>query len=172
MTLAVVATLGACGGGGDEAGGGSSQGRPAVAYDTATIRVIGDNGALDLRVELALTDAQKTNGLMERRQLDELAGMLFVYDSTQPPDAGFWMFRTRIPLDIAYLDSAGVVRAIHRMVPCESTLPQGCPTYAPGVEYRYALEVNAGFFAKHGVGVGDSVEVRAVAEGRRQMPEA
>jgi len=28
--------------------------------------------------------------------------MLFVYDSTQPPDAGFWMYRTRIPLDIAF----------------------------------------------------------------------
>jgi uncharacterized membrane protein (UPF0127 family) len=54
------------------------------------------------------------------------------------------MFRTRIPLDIAYLDSAGVIRSIRAMVPCTTTIPEGCPTYEPGTPYRYALEVNAG----------------------------
>ena len=93
-------------------------------------------------------------GLMERQRLADSAGMLFVYDSTQPPNAGFWMFRTRIPLDIAFLDSAGVVRAIRAMTPCEALLAQGCPTYDPGVPYRYALEVNAGYFQKHGIIVG------------------
>jgi hypothetical protein len=38
-----------------------------------------------------------------------LAGMLFVYDSTQPGNAGFWMYRTRIPLDIAF-----VCRTLHQ----------------------------------------------------------
>ena len=33
-------------------------------------------------------------GLMERRQLAPDAGMLFMYDSSQAPTAGFWMFRT------------------------------------------------------------------------------
>jgi uncharacterized membrane protein (UPF0127 family) len=96
-------------------------------------------------------------GLMERRHLAPSAGMLFVYDSTQPPDAGFWMFRTRIPLDIAFLDSAGVVRSVRTMQPCEARIAQGCPTYNPDVPYRYALEVNAGYFQQHGVGVGSTL---------------
>jgi uncharacterized membrane protein (UPF0127 family) len=70
------------------------------------------------------------------------------------------MYRTRIPLDIAFLDSAGVIRAVRSMTPCTATIAQGCPTYTPDVPYQFALEVNAGYFARHGVGVGDSVLLR------------
>lgn len=125
-----------------------------IAFDSASVRLVSGRDTVRLSVELAVTPEQKTMGLMERRHLAETAGMLFVYDSTQPPDAGFWMFRTRIPLDVAFLDSAGVVRAIRTMVPCETILAQGCPTYAPGAPYRYALEVNSGYFERHGIGVG------------------
>lgn len=130
-----------------------------VAFDTATVRLIGGGDTLNLRVELAVTPEQKTMGLMERRSLGEHAGMLFLYDSPQPADAGFWMYRTRLPLDIAFLDSAGIIRAIKSMAPCEMNLPQGCPSYAPGVPYRYALEVNRGFFERQGMSVGDSVHL-------------
>ena len=64
------------------------------------------------------------------------------------------MYRTRIPLDIAFADSAGVIRAILKMEPCETTIPQGCPSYPPNVPYQYALEVNAGFFAARGITAG------------------
>ncbi len=113
-------------------------------FDSATVRLATARDTVPLRLDLARTAAQQQLGLMERRQLSARAGMLFVYDSMQPPDAGFWMFRTRIPLDIAFLDSAGVIRTIRTMVPCPTTLAQGCPTYEPGTRYRYALEVNAG----------------------------
>jgi hypothetical protein len=96
-------------------------------------------------------------GLMERRHLADDAGMLFVYDSTQPPDAGFWMYRTRIPLDIAFADSTGVIRSMRAMVPCPTEVAQGCPSYTPDVRYQYALEVNAGYFARHGIVVGNSL---------------
>lgn len=131
----------------------------AVAWDTTTIRLATQSDTIPLRVELATTREQQTMGLMERRALAADAGMLFVYDSIQPPDAGFWMYRTRIPLDIAFADSAGVIRAIRSMVPCETTLPEGCPVYAAGVPYRYALEVNAGYFRQRGAGVGDRLLV-------------
>ena len=138
-----------------------------VAFDTTRLRLVGKGSATEIGAELAVSTEQKTMGLMERRQLPENAGMLFVYDSVQSPESGFWMYRTRIPLDIAFLDSAGVIRAIHPMVPCETTLPQGCPAYAAGVPYRYALEVNRGFFARHGLAVGDSV---AVTDALRARP--
>ncbi len=132
----------------------STDEQPILAFDAADIRLASDSDTVRIRAELALTNDQKMVGLMDRNGLAENAGMVFVYDSTQPPAAGFWMYRTRIPLDIAFGDSAGVIRAILRMDPCETTIPQGCPSYPPNVPYRYALEVNAGFFAARGINVG------------------
>jgi uncharacterized protein len=128
-----------------------------MSFDTARVRLARASDTIPLRVELAVKPEQKSMGLMERRHLDENVGMLFVYDSTQPPDAGFWMYRTRIPLDIAFADSAGVIRSIRSMVPCPTSVAQGCPTYTPDVPYRYALEVNAGYFSRHGVAVGNTL---------------
>ncbi len=131
-----------------------------LRFESAPLHVITRTDTIRLVVELAASAEQKSTGLMERRQLADTAGMLFVYDSLQPPDAGFWMYRTRIPLDIAYADASGRIRSIQHMVPCETSIPQGCPTYPPGVPYQYALEVNGGFFARRGVAVGDSIGVR------------
>lgn len=131
-----------------------------LPFDAVDVRLAATHDTITVRAELALSSEQKTLGLMERRHLAENAGMLFVYDSTQPPDAGFWMYRTRIPLDIAFIDSAGVFRAIIAMVPCESTYIEGCPTYSPNVPYQYALEVNSGFFQQHGVAIGAILMLR------------
>jgi uncharacterized protein len=142
-----------------------------MAFDTARVRLARQHDTLRLALELAVSPAQQTMGLMERRRLADDAGMLFVYHSIQPGDAGFWMYRTRIPLDIAFLDSAGVIRVVRSMTPCPTTIAQGCPTYTPGVPYRFALEMNAGFFARHGVGVGDSLLLRDLP-GPAPGPEA
>jgi uncharacterized membrane protein (UPF0127 family) len=128
-----------------------------MSFDTAHVRLAGSRDTLRLTLEIARSAEQRSMGLMERRQLADSAGMLFVFDSTQAPDAGFWMYRTRIPLDIAFLDSTGVIRAVRQMVPCPTTIAQGCPSYTPDVSYRYALEVSAGYFARHGVVVGNSL---------------
>ena len=131
-----------------------------MAFDTARLRFGRLSDTLQLVLELAVSPEQKSMGLMERRLLAPHAGMLFVYDSIQPGDAGFWMYRTRIPLDIAFLDSAGVIRSVRSMTPCPTTIAQGCPTYTPDVPYRFALEMNAGYFARNGINVGDSLLLR------------
>jgi len=133
-----------------------------MSFDTAHVRLASPRDTMRLTLQLAVSDAQKAMGLMERKHLADTAGMLFVYDSTQPPNAGFWMYRTRIPLDIAFLDSTGVIRAVRSMTPCPTTIAQGCPSYTPDVPYRYALEVNAGFFARHALAVGHSLVLRDV----------
>ncbi len=125
-----------------------------LSFDTARVRVVTGVDTVAFTVELARTTEQKTLGLMERRSMPDSAGMLFLYTADQAPSAGFWMYRTRIPLDIAFVDSTGVVVDTKRMSPCEATLPAGCPTYDPGVAYRAALEVNAGVFERHGIARG------------------
>lgn len=130
-----------------------------VAFDTATVRVHAAGGPVSLWVELARTSEQRSMGLMERTSLGDSAGMLFLYERDEPADAGFWMYRTRIPLDIAFLDSTGTVVAVRQMTPCTATLSVACTSYAPGVPYRAALEVNAGGLARLGIGLGSRVEL-------------
>jgi uncharacterized membrane protein (UPF0127 family) len=125
-----------------------------LPFDVARVRLVTPTDTTYLRVELATSSEQQSLGLMERHQLADTAGMLFLYPVDQPATAGFWMFRTRIPLDIAFLDSLGQIVAIKQMVPCTATLAEGCPSYPPSVPYRAALEVNAGYFARHRLTLG------------------
>lgn len=132
---------------------------PLMEFDTARVWLVSAADSVPLRVELAETPDQRAMGLMERASLPPDAGMLFTYGEDQPADAGFWMYRTRVPLDIAFLDAGGRIVAVRAMEPCTSPDPRWCPTYEPGVPYRAALEVNRGWLERHGVGVGDRVRL-------------
>jgi uncharacterized protein len=133
---------------------GEGDAAPVLAFNSARMRVIANSDTLRLLAELATRPEQRTLGLMERRHLADTAGMLFTYPDEQTDSAGFWMFRTRLPLDIAFMDSNGVIRAIKHMVPCTADIVQGCPSYPPGVPYRAALEMSAGYFERHKVALG------------------
>ncbi|MFY0992006.1 DUF192 domain-containing protein [Halomonas sp. C05BenzN] len=125
--------------------------------ETVTLALHSDQGPHRLRVEVARTLPQRGQGLMDRDHLADDAGMLFLYRNEQSPRNGFWMYRTRIPLDIAFIDADGRIVAIRQMQPCASERPGECPVTYPGVLYRAALEVNAGYFAEKGVEEGDCV---------------
>lgn len=100
-----------------------------------------------LTLELAVTPAQRMQGLMFRPSLPPDQGMLFIFENDT--STGFWMRNTLIPLSIAYLDAGGTVLDIQDMQPLTETI------HAPAAPYRYALEVNQGWFTDHGVGIGD-----------------
>ena len=143
-----------------------------LPFDTATVRVASARDTTRLTVLLAESEQQRTLGLMERRSLAPNAGMLFLYPATQPPTPGYWMFRTRIPLDIAFADSLGRIVSIVTMQPCTSELAQGCPDYPAGAAYRAALEANAGFFARNGIRVGDRLFLGDTTSRRRGTSSA
>ncbi|HUH13909.1 MAG TPA: DUF192 domain-containing protein [Longimicrobiales bacterium] len=155
LALAVAFAAAACGPGDAE----PRADRPALSFERGRVLVLTGADTLELSVEVAETEAQRAQGLMERRTLAEDSGMVFLYDELQPGSAGFYMFRTRIPLDIAFFDAAGAIVRILAMEPCESPNPGVCRTYPPGVPYMGALEVNQGWFARHGVAVGDTIVV-------------
>lgn len=156
----LLCVAGACGGPGGQDRRGDEV--PVVAFDTGSVFIATAGDTVRVRVEIAQREEQRRHGLMERQQLAEDAGMLFLYDDVQPAGSGFWMFRTRLPLDIAFLDEDGRILSILQMAPCESPNPQFCPSYAPDTAYRYALEVNAGFFARQGIHAGDRVLLDAL----------
>lgn len=98
------------------------------------------------QVELAATDKTRSRGLMFRDSLPEDSGMLFVFE--RPGPHSFWMRNTRIPLAIAFIDSAGIIVNIEEMKAHDET-----PVY-PRAYILYALEMNAGWFAKKGIAPG------------------
>ncbi|KXS36798.1 DUF192 domain-containing protein [Modicisalibacter tunisiensis] len=120
-----------------------------------TLVIVSGDRRQAIQAEIARRPADRARGLMERERLPAGAGMLFLFPREQSATGAFWMFNTRIPLSIAFIDTQGVIRAIRRMVPCASERPADCPRYPAGVPFRMALEVNAGFFARHGITVGD-----------------
>jgi uncharacterized protein len=121
------------------------------------VRIVHGRDTFLVAVELAETERQISTGLMEREQLAADAGMLFLFREAQSGRRGFWMYRTRIPLDVAFLDAEWTIVAIREMEPCSSPIARFCRTYAPGVPYQAALEVNRGYFAGRGIGLGARV---------------
>lgn len=112
----------------------------------------GDGDPVTVRLEVAADPATRARGLMEREQVPEGTGMVFLY----PADVAeaFWMKNTLVPLSIAFVAADGRVVSVAEMTPCKA---DPCPSYAPAGPYRYAVELAAGSFGAAGVGPGDKV---------------
>jgi uncharacterized membrane protein (UPF0127 family) len=121
---------------------------PTFQYKHGTVSFAEHGSTVDVRVEVADTEATRNVGLMCRRLLDPDAGMLFVFeDLTRDP---FWMKNTLIPLSIAFLDNRWrVVDIMDMRVAPDPANPPADDLWAPAKFYRYALEVNQGFFKEH-----------------------
>lgn len=102
-----------------------------------------------LEVEVADTPETRTRGLMFRENLPENGGMLFVFPESRR--RSFWMKNTLVPLSIAYIREDWVILEIYEMEPQSL---EAVPSRNPA---RYALEVNQGFFAEHGIEPGSRV---------------
>jgi uncharacterized membrane protein (UPF0127 family) len=106
-------------------------------------------GGTEVSAEVADSPQERALGLMGRVSLQPDAGMLFVY----PDEAvrSFWMKNTPLPLSIAYISQGGRIVHIASMQPLsEEPVPSVHPT-------MYALEMTQGWFAEHGVKVGQPV---------------
>ena len=116
---------------------------------TTTISIKG----YTLTTELATTPAARACGLSHRDELPKNHGMLFIYPDLRP--ISFWMKDTTIPLSIAFLYDSGNIFSIQDMTPMltdriyHSSRPAG-----------YALEVNQGWFSRHGIDVEDAVKMK------------
>jgi uncharacterized protein len=130
-----------------------------VSFDTAVVWIRQGGDSVRARVEVAATRAQHEVGLAGRTGLDEDSGMLFRFELPRPADEGFWMWRTRFPLDIAFIGSDGLIHEILGMDPCTAARRDDCPGYFAEAPYAAALEMSRGWFARHGMRVGATVRV-------------
>lgn len=102
-----------------------------------------------VQAEVAQTDEQRAIGLMHRPSMPINNGMLFVFEQPQPQC--FWMKNTLLPLSIAFIADDGTIVNIEEMK--AQTLDSHCSAKP----VRYALEMNAGWFAKKGIKPGSKL---------------
>jgi len=108
-------------------------------------------GADTVVAEVARTPAERQHGLMDRDQVPEGTGMLFVFENEAI--RSFWMKDTHVPLDIAYLNSDLRIVTILQMEPLVMS------TYDSTAPAMFALEVRQGWFAEQGIEAGGQVEL-------------
>jgi uncharacterized membrane protein (UPF0127 family) len=121
---------------------------PPFTYRHGVVTFSEGGRRVDLRVLVADTPDKQEYGLMCRTSLPADEGMLFVFaDVTRVP---FWMKNTLIPLSIAFIDDRWRIVQIRDMA-VEPDPEHPTTLYTPPRPYRYALEVNQGFFAQHGL---------------------
>ena len=116
-----------------------------VTFKTSHVKVAGH----PLKVELALSEEQREQGMMFRKTMGKEDGMLFVFDA--PGYHAMWMKNTLIALSVAFMDKDGVILNILDME------PQTLDSHMAAGPAVYAIETNKGWFAEKKVKAGDKV---------------
>ncbi|MGJ8570949.1 MAG: DUF192 domain-containing protein [Hoeflea sp.] len=131
----------------------------AAELPTDPERLVIETGAgpVDFSVELALSPADRASGLMNRNSMATDHGMLFKFDQSR--QVLMWMKNTPLPLDMLFIDEAGVViRIAKETTPfSETVIPSGGPV-------RYVLELNGGTADKRGISMGDKARHRVISK--------
>lgn len=118
-----------------------------------TLRIDGT----EVQAQLALTQDEMAKGLMGRQELAANEGMIFVYP--RPIRASFWMKNTPLPLDIGFFDPSGKLIEIYRLYPNDETSLRSRSN-----QVQFALEMNQGWFSRHGIRTGASLDLDLVRQ--------
>jgi uncharacterized membrane protein (UPF0127 family) len=122
----------------------------ALAAGKEPLDIISKNGVHKFQVEMAVTDAERAQGLMYRKELPEGQGMLFDFRKEQ--ELSFWMKNTYISLDMIFILADGRILRI-----AENTTPMSEALVPSRGAARAVLEVIGGTARKLGIAPGDQV---------------
>ena len=103
-------------------------------------------GVYRIEAEVAATQSDRMQGLMQREQMAAHQGMVFSF--TFLDRHCMWMKNTLLPLSVAFLDESGVILNIADMQ------PQTENNHCAAAPARYALEMNLGWFTQRGLKPG------------------
>ncbi len=120
-------------------------------------------GDTQVFVDVADTIQERQLGLSGRKKLGKNEGMLFVFEKedTQP---SIWMKEMEFTIDIIWINDDKVIQIDQDVpIPKAGTTDKELEIYKPYMGIDYVLEVNAGFAQKHGIVVGDSIDLSEVA---------
>lgn len=109
------------------------------------------NTKAKIDIEIADDDYQRQLGLMNRKEMTENQGMLFIFP--RQDFLSFWMRNTLISLDMIFVDESKTIVTIHKNTRILSDI-----SYPSSKPARYVVEVVAGFTDKHNIQVGDKID--------------
>lgn len=114
-------------------------------------------GSQTILVEVADTDASRSQGLSGRAELIGGRGMLFDFTNTNITRPGFWMKDMNFDLDLVWINNGKVI-GITPNVPAP-TDSASLPTYSPPADITQVLEVPSGWCERVNVKIGDEVKI-------------
>ena len=106
-------------------------------------------GFYRIEAEVAADQANRMQGLMNRRAMAANHGMLFVFPELERHC--MWMRNTILPLSVAFLDERG------RILNIEDMQPQTETSHCAAGPARFALEMNHGWFDAKGIRAGQAI---------------
>ena len=104
-------------------------------------------GAYELDAEVCQEITQIATGLMFRPGIGPEEGMLFVFNGPYQP--AFYMKNVGFDIDVAYIDTEGVITEVVRLKAQDRT-----PVSAKSDRVQFVLEAAPDYFTKHGLGAG------------------
>ncbi len=102
-------------------------------------------------LEIADNDYERQLGLMNRKEMKENEGMLFIFP--RQDYQSFWMRNTLISLDMIFVNDQKKIVTIHKNT--KILADQSYPSSQPAL---YVVEVIAGFTDRHNIQVGDKID--------------
>lgn len=112
---------------------------------------------LEVKVEVAKSNEERSKGLSNRTQLDSQTGMVFVFTKDSKPV--FWMKDTKIPLDIIWINDNKIIGIEKNVLPEPNVSDTKLKKYPAPDMVNYVLEVNAGFSDTNNISIGDNVDL-------------
>ncbi|TXC78465.1 DUF192 domain-containing protein [Luteibaculum oceani] len=102
---------------------------------------------VSIDIELATDQYEIARGMMFRREMGDLEGMLFIMPTEQIQS--FWMKNCYLSLDMIFADSKGIIGSAQTYT--EPYSMKSLPSEKPS---KYVLETKAGFWDKHQIKPG------------------
>jgi len=106
-------------------------------------------------IELATNDQERAQGLMDRKSMTDMQGMLFIFPHAE--EQSFWMKNTYISLDIIYINDKREIVSVQKY-----TTPLSEESLPSFKKAQYVLEVNAGFCDKYHIAYGDKIGYKEI----------
>ena len=106
-------------------------------------------GIYVIDAQVALTPDERQIGLMQRKDMPQHEGMIFVFE--QAAQQCFWMKNTLLPLTAAFVGDDGTIINLADMK------PQTTDSHCSKQPVRYVLEMNKGWFSKKGIKAGSKL---------------
>jgi uncharacterized membrane protein (UPF0127 family) len=121
-----------------------------VVFKQSQLSISSGSHIYNFSIDVAENFAQRARGLMFRKSMPDQKGMLFLLDENQT--VTMWMKNTYIPLDIIFINRAGVIVHI-----AKNAVPESLDIISSQFPVISAFEVNAGLTNRLNIKKGDKI---------------